>query len=77
VSTTERQVIIHAFAAFVIIAKNAPGPAMKRLALERAGNCLWALEMESHGGIKAVPLPGLTIEGEVVHMIEASKASGE
>lgn len=53
-----RDVLALAFVSFKALAENALGPAQKRLATERAGNCLYALGIEqSHGFTAVCPEP--------------------
>lgn len=47
-------VLALSFASFTSLAKYSPGPAQKRVATERAGNCLWAMGIEEYAGVHAV-----------------------
>ncbi|MCA0850374.1 hypothetical protein [Salipiger thiooxidans] len=67
-------VLAQAFATFAILAENALVPSQKRMATERAGNCLWALGITEFKGFVAIKPDtiGDTIEGVPIRLIQSS-----
>lgn len=49
-----REVLVWAFVSFRMLAEHSLTPSQKRIATERAGNCLWALGIDQSHGFSAV-----------------------
>ncbi len=67
-----KHVLVQAFVSFHAFADNALGQAMREMAIQRAGECLWALGIEEDRGIVARPPkhPKKTIDLTATKLIE-------